>query len=415
MKKFEYVASGVGYLRLKSTMTTDESTEEFKHYITNILNNDHHTFSFLYNSYAEAGYGKWIQKYRGCLDKIHADSGGLQIITRGSVIDDEIKTTIYKNQGQYADVGMCFDEIPLTVVGTSSKRGDVTNRFFDHSKFEECARQTGKNILQQILTYEDIGSECKPYVILQGNSVETFIRWYEIILDTIPHELHHRLGGLSVSGAALGNGQLEDIIRYMSVPFLPKISDETHLHILGVGAISRLIPLVSIIRSGLYDDIKISYDSTTHTMMADNGLYYKDHTLRRLGREFNNSYRECLAGINEVVDVGDDVKTFHKAMNMSMTAWVEEGNSSELFNKYKHGLFVSGVRAFMDDLNELCIDNDAYSKYTQVKGCANTFNTLSKVKTLSDFHHWDANVGKYVDSVRISDRPPVDILESIFS
>jgi len=56
--------------------------------------------------------------YKDSLYNIHADSGGLQAITLGKKIDSNLKTQVYNIQSQYADIGMSFDEIPITTTVT---------------------------------------------------------------------------------------------------------------------------------------------------------------------------------------------------------------------------------------------------------------------------------------------------------
>ena len=43
---------------------------------------------------------------------------------------------------------------------------------------------------------------------------------------------------------------------------------------LGVGSIRRMIPYLVFCQNGLYDNVDISYDSTTHSRAVETGLYY---------------------------------------------------------------------------------------------------------------------------------------------
>ena len=72
-----------------------------------------HKFSMLYNGHTESSFGDRFTAYKDHVHEIHADSGGLQIVTQGMTITDELKDKVYENQAEWADVGMCFDEIPV--------------------------------------------------------------------------------------------------------------------------------------------------------------------------------------------------------------------------------------------------------------------------------------------------------------
>ena len=45
----------------------------------------------LYNAFCEHSYGEKFQKYASHVHKIHADSGGLQVITVGKAVTPELK------------------------------------------------------------------------------------------------------------------------------------------------------------------------------------------------------------------------------------------------------------------------------------------------------------------------------------
>ena len=92
--------------------------------------------------------------YKDHVHEIHADSGGLQIVTQGMVITDELKDKVYENQAEWADVGMCFDEIPVILTGDRSDRNDTKARFFDFENYEELARKTGRNVKRQLEIFD---------------------------------------------------------------------------------------------------------------------------------------------------------------------------------------------------------------------------------------------------------------------
>ena len=79
---------------------------------------------------------------------------------------------------------------------------------------------------------------------MQGNDVDTYLEWADIILKTVPKDQHHLLGGIAMGAAALGTGNLEDVQRAYIASEVP-IRDEDgqmNLHILGVGSLRRMLP-----------------------------------------------------------------------------------------------------------------------------------------------------------------------------
>ena len=243
--RLDYVVSGTSYMRLSNPRiaTNDTTVEIVKMLINKLVQDKHnHKFSMLYNGHTEAGFGERFQAYRESINDIHVDSGGLQIITQGMTITDELKKEVYRNQAKWGDVGMCFDEIPVVLTGDRSDRNDVKGRFFDKENYEEKARQTGQNIKQQLEIFDEEKSECKPFHILQGNCVDTYIRWFECLLEEIPTEWHDRLGGIAVGAAGLGTGPLEDVKRAFIAAQIKTMwpQDTMKLHVLGVGSIRRM-------------------------------------------------------------------------------------------------------------------------------------------------------------------------------
>ena len=210
----EYVVSGTSYMRLSNpAICRDDTNTEIVNMLINKLVQDQfsHKFSMLYNGHTESSFGERFKPYNPY--QVHADSGGLQMITLGLDITEELKDKVYENQAQFADVGMCFDEIPVKVADGRSERNDTKGRSFDKDNFEDYARKTGQNIKRQLEVFDKYESSCKPFVILQGNDVDTYLQWYEYIMEEVPNEWHNRLGGVALGAAALGTGALEDIKR----------------------------------------------------------------------------------------------------------------------------------------------------------------------------------------------------------
>jgi hypothetical protein len=358
----------------------------------------------LYNAYTEKRFGEILKPFKPYVDKIHADSGGLQIITRGMSINDSLKNEIYTNQATYADIGMSFDEIPVKIIsGTTSKRNDVNNRYFDAENFEEQARITGRNLKDQILKFIELGSDCKAFAIIQGNCFESYYRWSEILLEEVPKELHDRIGGVAMGAAALGTGSLEDIKRAFYVRQLPFEQSPLHLHILGVGSLKRILPFMTFVANGYYDDVKISYDSTTHTMSFDNGLFYMDQTQVNLDRRHHNNYRRAFHLINETLPLSVDFEEFFYIYTHTANKYLEQSFGSwEKYMEVRFGTTCNIIHRFMKDVTSLSNDTKFYNSYIKRKGISNEFSALRKVTTMDDFRHWEREIGRYVDSNPVS-------------
>jgi hypothetical protein len=166
--KLEYVASGCNYTRLPNPGAYElpdnlRFIEAVFRALQTIDGKDNHKFSLLYNAYTEKHFGVAFKKYyRPWLHTIHADSGGLQIITRGLQNTPETRGKVFENQAKFADIGMAFDEIPVkstSASGTSAKI-DTKRRYVDMENFESYARQTGLNVKDQIIKFDSLNSKC---------------------------------------------------------------------------------------------------------------------------------------------------------------------------------------------------------------------------------------------------------------
>lgn len=426
-KIFEYVVSGPAYLRLGAEQCNDPETLAMINnlFLKTCHNQNNHTFSLLYNGFTEKNFGQKLQKYRPAVKQIHADSGGLQIITRGLKNTPEFREKVYINQGTYADIGMAFDEIPVkaTQDGKSSKI-DTKRRYFDRENFVNYATQTGKNVRAQIETFEQIKSSCRPFIIIHGASHDTYKQWAEIVLKEVSEPLRNRIGGVAMGSAALGMGQLEDVKRAFYVTLLP-FEKPFHLHVLGVGALRRMLPYLLFSQTGLYENIDISYDSTTHSMSLDNGLFYFSHykktpgssyggTSVKMGREYSNIYRTVTEEINNVCGTTYESDEFHKLMNTAVGTYVEKGGKFIDIMKARLSFILTNVHNFTKDVSELTKSKEQFLKFAREKDCENEYATLFDIKTIEDFLHWEKHVGKHMESESVIDKPPSS-LEGLFS
>ena len=166
--RYDYVASGLSFTRVGRVGLKEETFDFINNYVEKIQS-DQHKFSMLFNAYKEKSLGERLySRYKKSCKNIYSDSGGLQMITLGENITQEKKRMVYDVQAKNSTIAFQFDEIPVVVEGEKSEKLDVQNRFFDESFLEEKARHSGRNLKEQIDYFREIGSETKPFLILQG-------------------------------------------------------------------------------------------------------------------------------------------------------------------------------------------------------------------------------------------------------
>ena len=416
----DYVVSGTSYMRLSNpNIALDDTNTGIVSMLINKLVQDQfsHKFSLLYNAHTEHSFGERFKPYHDAVHSIHADSGGLQMVTLGLNITDELKEKVYRNQAKGANVGMCFDEIPVILTGDRSERNDVKGRIFDHENYLDYAKKTGQNVKRQLEIFDEEESSCEPYIILQGNDVETYLRWYEALMNEIPSEWHTRIGGVAMGAAALGTGPLEDVKRSFIASEIAKMwpRDKMHLHILGVGSIRRIIPYLVFVQNGLYDNVEISYDSTTHSRAVEKGLFYQGEGTTKFSRQMSNLYREMYQNCMETINLGVELDEFHTLLNTpSLKAKDKYGN----LNKWLYvrtAFILMSIRNFMQHLEQMMLNKEDLLKFTGKMKLDGQFRNLYNVKSKSDYMAWETNqyLGGAMKSMAVAKEMPVS-LEDMF-
>lgn len=407
MKKLEYILSGTSYTRVHAAMDKPNIVALANHIFGEVERETNHHFGLLYNAFTEPGFGKNLNQFD--VHSIHADSGGLQIITQGLVATPEIKDKIYKNQATHADLGMCFDEIPIKTVGTTSGRNDTTNRFFDTENLEAMARETGRNINRQIEVFLDEKSKCKPILIAQGNCYDTYMQWTDFILDEIPQDRHKYIGGIAMGGAALGTGSLEDIERAFIFTQLPL--EKKHLHILGVGSAKRLLPYMMFIKNGMYDGVSVSYDSTTHSSGVELGNYFTNGTMAGFTRYFSEVYNVMHRDATRISGVNLPMMDFFKILNTGKTKFIAEGGEEDLFYSVRVATIIGSVVNFCKYVDSLLANEKELGKLIASDKTLMPIKGLLDVKDLDSYNRWKSAVGRYVKTNRISASQPASLEE----
>lgn len=405
--KLTYIASGTSYGKVSyEEFSNDPELKEWIRSVLKKMNVDPiHTFGILYNAWTEKKFGKiFKENYEDCLEIIQADSGGLQVITQGLTITEDIRQAIYENQGTYSNMAMSFDEIPITISGSTSKRGDTTNRYFDRSKFEECARQSGRNLARQISKFLDMKTKTKPIMICQGNDYDSFMKWVEYLLQEVPQELQPYISGIAMGSPAIGKGSLEDIQKAFFYPNLP--FKTPHLHLLGVGSVTRMLPNLIFMQNGVYNEVYMTYDSTTHMSGITYGSYYTKESYMYFPRHLNKKIHSVMFNdLQNEFGLDLSLEEMHEMLNTASKKYKEKHSSRILYIKVWFALILKSIMNFKAHVDRCIVSKDEIRKLTGSGSSSNAFMDLYNVKTKDDFDYWMRNCSKYVPSESVSDQP----------
>ncbi|UTS52034.1 hypothetical protein [Synechococcus phage BUCT-ZZ01] len=413
-RRIEYIASGTSYLRLNAVRNTEGENREFlEGCFAKIKDQTNHKFGVLFNAFTESLFGERIALYKN-LDSVHADSGGLQVITQGKIITPELKENIYRTQARWSDMAMSFDEIPIGMFDGKSGRNDVNNRWFAVDEFEHYARETGRNVRRQIEVFIEEKSKGKPIFITQGNCYDTYMQWTEFALQEIPKDMHQYIGGVAMGAAALGTGTLEDIERAFFYKQLP--IEASHLHVLGIGSSKRILPYIAMLQSGYYGTDTVSYDSTTHTSGGELGTFFNNKaSAYKISRVLTKEYQKIYDDISESFDLTRfDLKQFHKIMNTGYTKYVEDqGGDSFDHLTVRTAYIIKSIINFCRHVDQM------YDSKKYILEMANKYDMfmpikhLQEVKDKVDFDKWRKTFSPHLKTARVSTGKPAS-LDSFF-
>lgn len=189
-------------------------------------------------------------------DDMYSDSGGLQCLTQGKVIDYAMKQQIYSVQAKYSDYAMSFDEMPFSMVNGSKN-------YLGKEEAARCGTLAGENLKEQIKYFQKIKSKTKIFPIIQGPNLEGMQAYTLNMLNVLNKTQLSKLECLAVGGITTEFELLKrsvDLYRIEGIP--PKI--KSHFHILGVTGFRKLMPILIGARNGLLPGVKkLSFDSTT--------------------------------------------------------------------------------------------------------------------------------------------------------
>lgn len=363
--------------------------------------------SLLFNALTEKTFGdNIIYGKRFGFDKIYSDSGGLQIITRGMKITPELKRQVYAVQTK-SDYAMCFDTIPVRTE-CAAHRHTISTKAFYFEDFEKCAKETALDVKEQIEFLTDIGSDTKVIFIVQGNNLDDMVLWFDIATKTIPKDYWNKIHGIAIGGSCFGIGQLEDIEKTIAYGRLRNEFDphfvKNHLHILGVGAIKRLRPLLILRNTGyIGPDIHVSYDSSTLSM-----AYIYGALLDRNGITFKNSpiwedtFKVYYAMVGKVLmNFGftqEELDSFYHQILSDQLCHdkIYASNDNDRLRVASHCFkCLSNIFQIKIFTQSLCDMNSIWDAGTDPIGM------LKYVRTLDDYKEWKAQYGHAVPSRRI--------------
>lgn len=191
---------------------------------------------------------------------MHADSGGLQMVTLGKgTIQKEDRLKIYETQANYSHYAMSFDEIPSLVK-------DDTRYYLPHL-VEEKGIESGFNLREQYDFFETMDTKCKVIPIAQGWGIEDTNKFAKGLFEQLTPEQRDNLdivaSGFPVSSIYASAKRVYDMFKAEEIPYNAK----KHVHLLGVTGFKRLIPVLELIKAGFTPQLEVlSFDSVTLSM-----------------------------------------------------------------------------------------------------------------------------------------------------
>lgn len=421
--RFEYVASGLNYTRMTYDPTLLDADPKLKQFITDAFVKAqtigaNHAFSVLFNGWTEVAIGELLQRFRSDVPNLYADSGGLQVYTQGKKITEDLKVDVYRTQAKFATRGFIFDEQPIASAtsGNLSKH-NMGGRWFSHDLVEPQGRLTGQNVKRQIETFLETDTPARVMLILHGNCLESYQRCLDYILDEVPEDMHHMIHGIGLGGGALGGGALEDVKRIFYFSQLESPLNIDHVHILGIGSVRRNLPPIIFAQSGLFKNLLISYDSTTHTSGLTQGRHWMDIKRNELhiSKRKNHVWETMWENVNSHFDLSD--LSFDEYYDYCL-----ESSYERIKAKYENGsnhircyfaTAMSGIFNFIQWMEKFIQDENFVHSYLMGNHKLRHLSYLKDVKDMRDFHHWERNHGKYLPSKPVTMKPTT--LEDFFN
>ncbi len=296
---------------------------------------------------------------------------------------------------------------------TARHRSQTGSKLFRQDEFDKCIESTAYNIRDQCEAF--VGGKTKGFYILQGNSTEEMYRWFEGGTKVLEPHHYQQLKGLAPADTCIGNGELESVemlaaCHRLHNEFPDYVGD--HIHFLGVGSPSRLLPVIFLADGGYLDpSTHVSFDSSTASMSLI------------MGNLVMPDGRRCRRGIKETVDF---MMAFYDAMHDVLAEFAGEA-PRDVF--YKH--ILENHKSMANLINSAPKEIEVFMRASmtampiwQTEGffvnAMNSMNSpdvqytaigfLRQVKTEDDMQHWRRQFSRYLRSSRI-DRVVTNTLE----
>jgi hypothetical protein len=423
--KLRYVFSAPSMLKLQPCSMSKETPEHYalfsalvkdcveqvKGDVRNLVDGIELEVDILYNAYVESDFGRHIlANDRFGFSKMYADSGGLQIVTQGKQVTDALKKQIYRDQCE-ADFAMCFDEIPTrSIVKTSgaSSRSQTSDKMYFQNESAQCAIKTAANIKEQCEIIGGINDTTNVMYIVQGNTHQDMYEWFDQGTNVLKD--WSRIGGLALADTCMGNGVLESVDMFIAYNRIrSKFGEEltkNHIHLLGVGSVNRLLPMLWVKDTLLPKDITVSFDSTSFSMTYMMGKFNTPDGKLVKKKDWSKY-------MSMVIDyfMPSILRNYGK---FDKEVWVKHimdniMSSADTINKSPDGMTNVGqahvTATIMYQLFSFCALLSA-----AIKDIATSNSPLSQLKHANDYTDavkWRQQYGKYIPSARIQRSPEV--------
>lgn len=433
-KQLDYVISAVGMMGVftpdheafwypeykKATLSLMESLNKR---IAETCHNTKPLVSTLFNAYTEKNHVDEFKRLENLGSaSVYADSGGLQIVTAGKKITDDIKNQIYATQ-TYADYAMCFDVIPLSSISltrTRNERSNVGNKIFHSVNHQQSAFATGDNVKSQASFFRQVGAKTKVIIIVQGNDVDDMVEYFKNITTRLDDADYENIGGLAIADTCMGNGELESIKMLIAAKKISEICHpniKKHLHVLGVGSIYRMRPILYLLKSGYLSAFeRVSYDSSSHTSTFQYGLLKVNGTCTSIGETktpkvdkhfrnvytlFNDTFSQYVTEDKFISNIFDDAEDWKYSTIKNRVIETSDPDIiiPSLLCNAAHTYFQ--IHNFITNLDKVMLDeyNDGKSKGSWAK--VMRINALLDVKDQTGMDDWMEKLGSGVKTKSI--------------
>ena len=402
-KKYIYVASGIGFTRITlKQMIENQETQQYISDCFRLLRTHYEDqdFGILFNAFVEKKFGPIFQDYyKKDVYGIYADSGGLQAITLGKEVTPEFKTNIFNIQKKYSDYAMSFDDIPVTVTSNESKRGsELSTRFYDKTKLEECAMSTALSLKEQINIFMDKPeSTTKPFLIIQGSDEESYTRWTDVCLSVLTDKEAEQITSIAIGAASLGNGRIEDMDKTFYFNQIKHKFNTENVHYLAHGSVNRLLP-IALFSDSFLKDLNISFDSTTHTMAPYFGNYNDaDGNSITYTRNLDDNTVKVYNDVKRNIPFySKTLEEFHQFVHSSLTKSTDPDETARSTLSY----IISCIMNFQTTLHNIKSSNKVLENI--VGRDYPIYKELKKVTDAKEYLEWRDKVARYMPSRRIS-------------